>query len=291
MKNIAQFCLTLSIVAMSSALPASAQVAASIEGPISANLDLGSGKCSLTVMGMTVNIDTTEGDVINSPSARLTCASLTNSSSLPGRSQAGFIGGTAIVTGTESGVGVINAEDVFVEPAENVVVGSLTAGATRIVNTPLVSLGNDNRIPANIINAYGFKVDQAAIPAGALAGVEGYFADGKLYFHTLEVDAPIPPAINPTVAQVAVLRAQCDPGGRLEIRGGAYGPSGIAGNTIRVFRPNGTSLGTTNAAVDDPLFPQFGLYRFRTGINNCPAEVDVSMTLNGVTTPRVRVAL
>lgn len=261
--------------------PASAQVPVEIEGPLTA---INRNARTLTVMGITVSVPA--GTPINSPTADLTFNQINAAPALPERLWNGFLGGTAIVTGETTANGTIIANSVFVEPAENVVVGVLGAGATSISGMPLTLL-TDPRIPSTVINAYGFVIDPAAIPAGTTGGAEGYYASSSntLYAHTVEVDAPIPPKENPGLPQVSVLRISCENDGRLEIRGGAYVPGGSANRAIQVRRPNGTLIGTTNSQVDNPASPAFGLYRFRADIANCPATVTVQMT--GATAIRV----
>jgi S-layer homology domain len=124
---------------------------------------------------------------INSPSATLTIAQLADPTPLPGRSSPGFIGGTAIINGTTTGA-ISTADDVFVEPAENVVIGTIThatctnadcsnlGDTLAVLNSPLVRL-TDARIPAGPpSNAFGFAIDlsQGAL-VGAVVSAEGYF--------------------------------------------------------------------------------------------------------------------
>jgi hypothetical protein len=269
------------------AAPAAAQMTVDLEGTITA-INATSQGSIMTVMGIDVLIPS--GTPITSPTANLSLSQLMGSA-LPGRTVAGFLGGTAIISGfsgsSVSGVEA-TATSVFVEPAENVVIGPLGAGSASILGTPLELL-TDARVPGMAINAYGFTINPAVVPAGTLAGVEGYFASGKLYAHTLEVDAPIPPAVNPNLPQVSVLRVSCEPGGRLEVRGGGYLPSGRINNTVTVRYNNGVNRsGTATAIVDDLAAPNFGLYRFRADVNRCPSTVTVTMNYaGGVTAPVV----
>jgi hypothetical protein len=282
------FCLfktllgAVTTVAMLSAVPVLAQVVPTeIEGTLR---NVNRANRTLRVMGVTVNVP--DGTPINSPTARLTFNQINAAPDLPGRDMNGFLGGTAIVTGQVNPDGSITADSVFVEPAENVVVGVLGVGGASIAGMP-VSLTTDPRLPSSVINAYGFVINPADIPAGTPGGVEGYYSasTNTLYAHTVEVDAPILPLANRTSPQISVLRISCENQGRLEIRGGVYVPTGSANRTIQVFRPNGTRIGTTTSAVDDPLFPLFGLYRFRSDIGNCPASVRITMDTATITVP------
>jgi hypothetical protein len=266
-------------VAMLSAVPVLAQVVPTeIEGTLRG---VNRANRTIQVMGVTVNVP--DGTPITSPTARLTFNQLNAAPELPGRNQNGFVGGTAIVTGQVNPDGSITADSLFVEPAENVVVGVLGFRGESIAGMP-VELTTDPRLPSRVINAYGFVVAPADIPTGTLGGVEGYYSasTNTLYAHTVEVDAPIPPLANRTSPQVSVLRISCENQGRLEIRGGVYVPNGPLNQTIQVFRPNGTRIGTTTSAVD---IAPYGLYRFRSDIATCPASVRVTMGTASITVP------
>ena len=85
-------------------------------------------------MGVTVAIPATA--FINPLARALAPVELADSTSLPGRSsQEGFIGGTAIINGltandpaNTTGLGIV-AEDIFVEPAENVLLGEVSGNS------------------------------------------------------------------------------------------------------------------------------------------------------------------
>ncbi|WP_346290321.1 hypothetical protein [Sphaerothrix gracilis] len=245
----------------------------------------------LRVMNITIKVP--EGTPINSPTAELSFEDLNALPRLPGRNRDGFEGGTAIVIGTPdpNDPNAIIADDVFVEPAENVVLGTVGPGLSTILDVPVVFL-TDSRIPSTAINSFGFEIDPADVQGGEFGGVEGYFAGGTLYVHTAEVDGPIPPASNPDQPQVSVLRVRCDPGGRIEVRGGAYVPSGNANNTIVVRNlDTRTNFGSTQAEPDEEGSPQFGEYRFREDVETCPNRIRVIMRVPGQRNPRVNVNL
>jgi hypothetical protein len=70
---------------------------------------------------------------------------LADPATLPGRTEPGFIGGTAIILGTSDGI-TNTADDVFTEPAENVVLGLITASNCAAAGNP--RLCNNNSIRA-----------------------------------------------------------------------------------------------------------------------------------------------
>lgn len=275
-------------IATVSLMPAAAQVdplLSEIEGRLQ---NVRVNRRELRVMNITVKVP--EGTPIHSPTAELTFADLADPTPMPGRTQQGFEGGTAIVIGTPDPTdpNAIIAEDVFVEVAENVVLGPLGPGLSSILDVPVVLL-TDARNPATVINAFGFEVNAADVQGGEFGGVEGYFAEGTLYIHTAEIDAPIPPAVDPDRPQVSVLRVSCDPGGRIEVRGGAYLPGGTANNTIVVRNlDTNTNFGNTQAEPDlEAGTAEFGLYRFRADVNNCPSQIRITMRVPGQTNPQI----
>jgi hypothetical protein len=268
-----------------------------LEGPISAVTKL--VDCGLatppdtitgtiTVMGVTVNIPCSA--VIKSPTAALNINQLRNPTPLPGRSpRRGFLGGTAIINGATDVAGVPVADDVFVEPAENVMIGPVTAGIPfSVLGTEVVQL-TDLRIPSTgAFNQFGFEVDLATVPVGALASVEGYFgSDLKLYAFLIETTGGT--LVNPAAPQVSIQRAQC--GNR----------AGVGTDLIRVFggavipeaalTPGRVTFITVDAAgndvqtvgsvrvIRDPANPPFGTYTFRAN--------DLTLTDN-VCQPRVK---
>jgi hypothetical protein len=291
----------------SAAGPARAQVVvpdASIEGPIqSVDATPGSGLLGgvpvnwvgeMQVMGVKIRV---LGDApLHSPTASVTIADIAGvGNPLPGRTQDGFVGGTAIVTGDSSG-SVIYATDVFVEAAENVILGEATMPANGNVTVNDVEAVRllDPRMPAGLpINGFGFEINTTSIAAQSPLSLEGYFAGGKLYYHTLEADGGT--LARPTTPEVSVLRAQCRVRGgnrdELEVRGGTHTPAGtavtieISDSTVTTApHPGQWRILTPTAApiVDNTVTPAQGLYRFnRTNLNLpgsvCPAFVRASI--------------
>ena len=203
-----------------------------IEGPVSAIVRRANGICGvnqaaeITVMGNVILVPI--GTPVGSPTAELTfrranpgataaaaaqiqwARSIFNTATLPGRTQAGFVGGTAIMVGSQvfdaaTGTYRMIAEDVFFEPAENVLRGlkaavpappapeaaRYTGAFMRVGDTPIVAI-NDARMPIAAINAYGFPIDYNGVVNNTFAGLGGYYAgpaaSPKYYAHTLEAD-------------------------------------------------------------------------------------------------------
>ncbi len=213
-----------------------APILVEIEGPINDFGANGQGTDRvLTVMGISVIVS--NDTVLHSPTAvrtdirdgapglvgnngRYNLAQWFKGEKFPGRSDRGFVGGTAIVLGTfdpdytifdsEGGVvlegGAIIADDVFSEPAENVVLGQITDSSCSNAGCNAASTTNegqtvdyysdwiegnngvymvpvfDKRMPAGelLTDELGFDIDLSG-SLGALTGrefsVEGYYGD------------------------------------------------------------------------------------------------------------------
>lgn len=258
----------------------------------------------MKVMGATIKVPA--GAPIHTPTASgLTWEQFTTGN-FPGRAEPGFLGGTAIVTGDSVG-GVIYADDVFSDVSEHVVVGEATGsvtvddGSTRasVNNIPLIPL-DDIRMKAGApINGFGFEVNAAQITAGTLVSVEGYFAAGKLNYHTFEADGAA--LINGGTPEVSILRAQCRFRGgnrnELEVRGGTKNPAG-GQVTIQYSNPASVSGWTSvtpnvTPVVDTTVTPSQGLYRytasnitFPANFRVCPSQVRAFFTASpAVVTP------
>lgn len=258
----------------------------------------------MLVMGALVAVP--QGAPIHSPTNSSLSWTQFTTVPFPGRSQPGFKDGTAIVTGDSQG-GIIYADDVFSDISEHVVVGEATGsvtvddGSTRasVNNIPLIPL-DDVRMKAGApINGFGFEVNPAQITTGSLVSVEGYFAGGKLNYHSFEADGAS--LIFPDTAEVSILRAQCRFRGgnrnELEVRGGTKNPAG-GQVTIEYSNPasaTGWTAVTPNVTpvVDTTVTPAQGLYRytasnitFPANFRVCPAQVRAKFTLNpSVVTP------
>ena len=237
------------------------------EGPIeSIDLQL-DGSVIMKVMGVTVNVPTST--VIESPTRQLTLRQLANRTPLPGRTQPGFIGGTALINGVvDIATGSFTATDMVVEPAENVLIGVVTSVAPlKILNSEIAPI-NDTRIPFHFVNEFGFTLaPNPVVEVGTLASAEGYYAGGKFQAFLLDIAGDLPLA-NP-VTDINVQRAQARErtpnvrrGDEVKTRGFYHVPNGVT-PTIRVFRVDGgvaTLLGS--AAVVPDLNPKFGVWNF-----------------------------
>ena len=278
------------------ALPglASAQLAAEIEGRIDADSVQQNGNgATMTVMGIPVVI--TDTTTIHSPSNEnlrdLSGApsGLVDTTSLPYRTNdRGFEGGTAIVIGStrqdQNGVfEAIVADDVFVEPAENVALGVITkadpnaelpsngtypaAGALLVNGVPLNFL-DDERIPfKGAIDLNGFPItDFNLITDGGAAAVAGYYAGGYLNIFELEADAILPPGED----AVSIERTRCRTGNRLETRG-VTSADGLNGETVTLTYEGDSNFQVTVSITPDALGG--GTYAHRQAIGVCPATV------------------
>jgi hypothetical protein len=128
--------LALALAASTSGTALAQALPVEIEGPITAiecldenvsppDCDTGvPAGVAMTVMDIRVEVP--EGTPIASPSRSLNSRLLSAPRRFPGRSERGFIGGTGIIIGQTDGISPVVADDVFVEPAENVIVGVVT---------------------------------------------------------------------------------------------------------------------------------------------------------------------
>lgn len=269
-------CLILSLLALLLPLtPAQAQVAppgpATIpgytEGPISSIVLQPDGSVVMQVIGVTVRVPV--GTPVSSPSRSLTLRQLALRTRLPGRTQPGFIGGTALINGTvEVATGAFTATEVTVEPAENVLIGVVTQTTPlRILNSEIAPI-NDARIPFSMVNQFGFEITAPSIPLGTPAAAEGYYASSKFQAFLLELTGNFP-LVNPN-SQINVLRAQsrerspnAQRGDEVNMRGFYHARNGGL-PTIQIFRVDGTTatlLGTATA-IPDAEYPNFGVWNF-----------------------------
>ena len=262
---------------LSTSLLAQVPIPGGTEGPISAIVDNGDGTATLTVMGMTAILPGTA--TISSPSKTLTLAEVLDTTPLPGRTEAGWIGGTAKGTGTVSVDGVITYTELTLEPAENVVLGVITGTQPLTVNHMPVSLLTDSRIPASTVNELGFEIDLAQATVGQAVAVEGYYASGT--FQAFRVEVTGAPALNPAL-QVTSLRAQGRPAkGELEIQGSLSGiATGAAAPTVRFSNPStGVTIGQVVVLLD-PLAPGTASFRYRgRGLPAAQVPAVVRMTV------------
>jgi hypothetical protein len=298
---------TAAIALAAAATPARAQVPVAdteIEGPISA-IDVTNG--TITVMGITITVP--PGTPVRTPTKTGLSLADFATGKMPGRSEEGFIGGTAIITGESVG-GTFVANDVFSDLFEHVVVGEATApevttkGVERLtVNGMKVRRSTDPRMPgAPPINGFGLRIDPESVQEGTLVAAEGYYSKGQntLLYHALEADSA--DLVDQVNTQVSILRADCRirGGGRdeVEVRGGVTIPADATVQIrlqINPRNPNAwTTIGTATAVADNTVNPPQGLYRadFRT-LNlpdGCPAQVRAVIPAGAPGTTRQAVA-
>jgi hypothetical protein len=271
--------LATSALALAAPSTASAQAVLEVEGTLRNLVSDGAGGAIATVMGVQVAIPA--GTPVSTPTASLTVDQLLDPTLLPGRDQPGFLGGTAIITGTSDLVNGAVAADVFVEPSENVVLGLIT-GTFQIENMPF-SMLQDPRMPAlPIMNVFGFEIDPASLTAGTPAAAEGYYSALDQSFHAFIIETEGGTLLNAGVTEVSILRAQCRNrnGGEieLEVRGSTHDP---ATGQVAFTNTAGTVSYGSAAVVQDAEDPTFGSYVFRirrTGLGACPSQVVASFS-------------
>lgn len=229
----------------------------------------------LNVMGMQVYVPTTA--TTQSPAATRVGSGLNwnqwfRGAIFPGRTQVGFMGGTAIVIGTfDAATNRIIADDVTIEPSENVSLGVITSSlctTTRCDGPSDYLRGNtapgggpgpamlritDVRMPAGeIADEGGFALNLAGVDlAGVGYGAEGYYGNvavatnsaagpvSERAFHYFKFDllTPQPQLLqNKTIREVSIERAQCRVANDFEVRGSVHSrvnPNGTVNDTVR----------------------------------------------------------
>lgn len=254
-----------------------------LEGPISALVDDGDGTGSITVMGVTVDIPS--GTPITTPTATLSITAAADNTPLPGRTQGGFIGGTAIIQGAGTFAAGYSADSVFLEPAENILGAAVTSTPGNPLTVGGVSLTatGDPRIPDQpFSNVFGFEVDPLTVPLGSGAVTEGYFSNdgsGVMKYFIIEVEAGT--LVNAGITEVSITRAQCregaNPGDPIELRvqGAAHDPDA---GSVTISDTNAPAIVFGSEALVADI-PPFGIYTFRLRNNLsfsvCPTSVTV----------------
>lgn len=280
----------VSALALAASSGAHSQVPFEIEGPIT---DVNIGQRSISVMGLVIRVP--EAAPLTSPTARVNLEDLLGGP-LPGRSESGFLGGTAIISGTVQQDGTHEAADVFVEPAENVLRGPLTGISPLRLGRNSSGGGlelrpiSDPRIPAGpVMNEFGFAVKVDSLRPGTFAAAGAYYSRNEdvLYYHTLEIqgDAELATPGN----QVSIQRAQCRVRGRgrdeITVRGGVTNGTRTpiaAGTQVTLTLAQQVGTRTLAAPVTVALdAPGFGTYNLRaTNLTlpaaGCPVAITVS---------------
>ncbi len=276
---------------------AHAQAPGEVEGVI---VNIGAlqldGSFTLTVMGTTVLVPSSA--VISTPTvANLSRDKFLSTATFPGRTELGFLGGTAIAIGTTGADGVITAETLFAEPGENVALGIVTqndAAGLKVNGMPVKFLTEEVdsllRMPFDVpTNDLGFEINLADAIVGTPVGIEGYYSTVESTFYAFLLEATGIAAKDQRV-QISALRALGRPAkGELEIRGGLSGIPGPV--TIAFFNATtNAALGQVNV-VPDPALPGTAVFRFRP--RNIPqAQFPTSVRANVLnTTATVTVAV
>jgi len=273
MKPLASFLSLLAVLlttqsSFGQVAPAPTTIPGYTEGPIS-NITLQpDGSAIMTVIGVTVKVPATTP--VHSPTRALTVRQLCLRTKLSGRTEPGFLGGTALVNGVvDVATGSFTATDMHVEPAENVLIGVVTqASPLRILNTEIVPIA-DARIPYSAVNQFSFEIKNPTIAVGTAAAAAGYYADNKFQTFALELAGDFP-LVNPN-SQVNIMRAQtrerspnATRGDDVDMRGFYHAPGGVL-PTIRIYRVDShvrTLLGNA-IAIPDGAQPQFGVWTYK----------------------------
>lgn len=265
----------------------------------------------LTCNGAVLHL--TPSSVITTPTTRITPEQLIDPTPFPGRTTA-FLNGTCIADG-DSTNGVALITNLYVEPAENVLVGPVTKlGANRtqfgIMGVRVVRLTNATtagRIHAPLpTNAYGFEIDLTTVPDNDESSAEGYLVPGTestpptLYAYAIETTAGTarPAPSNVTIQRADVANDAQRQQAKIEVRGGCMFPASTPGTTRQVvieiqdrnpatgalnwIRVSDSRTGGAVSCVQDPAAPGFGVFRlrndaFRIPSNAAPARVRASI--------------
>eukprot|EP01125_Pyxidicula_operculata_P016607 TRINITY_DN5739_c0_g1_i1.p1 TRINITY_DN5739_c0_g1~~TRINITY_DN5739_c0_g1_i1.p1 ORF type:complete len:302 (+),score=74.02 TRINITY_DN5739_c0_g1_i1:26-931(+) len=179
---------------------------------------------------------------IHSPTGAITFAQLVNPTPFPGKTTPGFIGGTAIFAATQAVVGgPVVCDDIFVEVAENVLIGALTATPTtlNLQGVPLFPIRDiPNRITSTIQNDLGFPVNLATLVQGTFpTTAAGYGTPDGFYFHQLSIPVDgVSVAANAKLIGVGLARCRL---GRTTILGGVRTPLDATTQVEVILAPNG----------------------------------------------------
>jgi hypothetical protein len=269
-----------------------AQTVCSLEGPITA---IDPAARTITALGIkvtipaTLEIDGTTG-ITGATLNRLLDQNASGCvrSLLP---MDGYSGGTMIAEAVESfddqGRRHFNATAVFVELAENILIGTLDSvdadAGTFVVAGTTVKMSPDPRFPSAIVDIGGVdKITLAELTSqiGSLVGVEGYFFDGVQYAVLVETDV-VPQS--PGTDTVRITRAQGrNKGNRseLEVLGAVapFDPNVVI--TIYDAKTNAT-LGTTRPTAVNPDSRE-GEFTFRRrDLSAVPTRVRAKSTHGG----------
>ena len=235
---------------------------------------------TLEVMGMQVYVPDTanvHSPVTSRAETGLSAQAWFKGVALPGRNQLGFMQGTAIVIGTwDAAAGRVVADEVTVEPGENVSLGVITSGFCTTINCdgpddylrgnskvgggpgpamlPIRDVrmaagpvGDEGGFPLNLtgadMNGLGYVAEgyygNAAISANASGGAVSEKAFHYFLFNLL---APAPQLLlNKADREVVISRAQCRVAKDFEVRGNVHtrvNPTSPTGARADTIAPN-----------------------------------------------------
>lgn len=259
------------------AAPALAQADVELEGTIDS---YDHPTRTLVVMGMQVEIPTTAS--VHSPAADradtgLNLNQFLKGTQLPGRARMGFLGGTAIVVGTfDRAAGKVIADDISVEPGENVSLGEITSAFCTSINCdapgdyirgntkvggapgPAIIPIRDVRMPASPVgDEGGFALNLTGQTLTGLGYVaEGYYgtspvsvgssagtvSEEAFHYFLFNLTAPAPQLIlHKDIREVGIERAQCRVAKDFEVRGNVHtriNPTSPTGVRADTIAPN-----------------------------------------------------
>ncbi|NMG00388.1 Ig-like domain-containing protein [Aromatoleum toluolicum] len=245
----------------------------------------------LTVFGRTFLVP--PGATIHTPTKTLTAAELVDPSRFPGLYRDGFVGSTAILLGEvtlspDATTATPVIKDVAIEPAETVLLGTLTkndAGVMSVLDIPLLPSTDPRLLSKGYKNEFGFAVEPASIPIGTFAAVEGYFGDdGNFYHFSLEAGGGL--LVDPGTGKTSITRTACVPGARLDVQGATYLPSA---SVVEFRNPKSNYLYGSMSTTVDLEAPEFGTYGYRVDVSGgevdsdgaCPSQIRVVNLTNG----------
>lgn len=248
------------------------------------------GAVKLECNGVVITVPSTA--TVTSPTNTISAAGLLTTKTFPGRSTAGWERGTCIIEGTNTDETNV-ASSVYVEPAENVIVGEVSEQATtttpmKLRGVTIVPLTRDHTDGLIVMkppkNEFGVEIKLETVPKGDLSSAEGYLSDdGKtLYAYVIETSGG--DQAGDTTAPLAtvqradlVTRNAANFTYKVEVRGGCTFMGTGTTQTVNLEVLSGTKQSTTVPPTTepnwiqmgnvtctlDPAAPGNGLYRYR----------------------------
>lgn len=256
--------------------PALAQpIGVELEGTIN---DFVNATSTLTVMGTQVYVPPTA--TLHSPTTERTDINHSLNGwfrgfALPGRTRPGMLGGTAIVLGYwDEAANRIVADDVFTEPAENVLIGAITSNWCTTPNCdgpgdyirgnsapgggpgPAMTPITDRRMTAGpLTDEAGFAINVSGLNLrGRGFASHGYFgtapvtvptttggtaSENAFHYFELGLIEPAPELyVNKDQREISVIRTRCTVGDRFEVTGHVHTRVNAAGVRNDTLAPN-----------------------------------------------------